>query len=114
MVKGHETKLRHAFGNVLKNALDFTPSGKSVIVRLLTQGNRAVVEIVDTGSGITNEDLPHVFERFYKSNGPREERNGTGLGLAITKEIVENHNGTVSITSTLGEGTCVVFDFPLM
>lgn len=113
-IKGHETKLRHAFGNVLKNALDFTPSGKSVIVRLIKRGERAIVEIVDTGTGITQDDLPHVFERFYKSNGSREERNGTGLGLAITKEIIENHNGLVSITSTLGEGTCVVFDFPLM
>ncbi len=114
MIKGNETKLKHAFGNVLKNALDFTPSGKSILVRLTKNGNRALVEIVDTGTGITSDDLPHVFERFYKSNGPHQDRNGTGLGLAITKEIIENHSGTVLIHSTVNQGTCVVFDFPLV
>jgi signal transduction histidine kinase len=94
--------------NIIGNALKFTPDGGVVQVRL-SQTNSAVTLVVhDTGLGIPETDLPHVFERFFRSSTSlKHEVQGTGLGLAIAKSIIEQHNGAISLTSRPGEGTTV-------
>jgi two-component system sensor histidine kinase ResE len=92
--------------NLIDNALRHTPSKGSVTIR--ARGDKTLLlEISDTGSGIPQEDLPFVFERFYKADKARTRGRvgGTGLGLAIAKNLVEAHGGTISVQSKVGEGT---------
>lgn len=98
--------------NLLDNALRHTPSGGRVSLEMLPDERRVRVAVADTGSGIVVEDLPRVFDRFYRGAGQaRGER--SGLGLAIVRRIVELHGQTVSLTSTPGVGTCVEFGLPI-
>lgn len=99
-------RMEQVLTNLIDNALRHTPSQGSVTIR--ARGDKALLlEISDTGSGIPQEDLPFVFERFYKADKARTRGRvgGTGLGLAIAKNIVEAHGGTISVQSKLGEGT---------
>ncbi|OUQ85036.1 PAS domain-containing sensor histidine kinase [Brevibacillus brevis] len=99
-------RMEQVLTNLIDNALRHTPSGGSVTIR--ARGDKTLlVEISDTGSGIPQEDLPFVFERFYKADKARTRGRlgGTGLGLAIAKNLVEAHGGTISVQSKLGEGT---------
>ncbi|WP_312108669.1 ATP-binding protein [Brevibacillus reuszeri] len=99
-------RMEQVLTNLVDNALRHTPSQGSVIIR--ARGDKTLLlEISDTGSGIPQEDLPFVFERFYKADKARTRGRlgGTGLGLAIAKNIVEAHGGTISVQSKLGEGT---------
>jgi signal transduction histidine kinase len=97
-------RLEIALSNLLENALKFTPQGGVVEVGLPCQDG-IQVWVRDTGEGIQPEDLPHIFERFYRGRGQAEA--GSGLGLAIVKSIVEAHGGEVGVESTPGEGTTV-------
>ncbi|MBN8247360.1 MAG: hypothetical protein J0L84_07940, partial [Verrucomicrobia bacterium] len=97
-VYGHfdEGQLDHLFGNLLGNAFKFTPPGGSVALRLVVlPEDWAEVEVADTGPGIPEPDLPHLFERFYRSEQSRDRFPGTGLGLAVAKECVEQHGGGI-------------------
>lgn len=99
-------RMEQVLTNLIDNALRHTPSEGSVTIR--ARGDKALlIEISDTGSGIPQEDLPFVFERFYKADKARTRGRlgGTGLGLAIAKNLVEAHGGTISVQSKLGEGT---------
>ncbi|WP_426116957.1 heavy metal sensor histidine kinase [Massilia sp. PWRC2] len=106
--------LRHALGNLIINALNHTPSGGSVVVDVTKTSDRAVEIVVsDTGEGIAPEDLPHVFDRFYRADSARFRQGaGTGLGLAIVRSIMLLHGGSVSIDSQLGRGTAATLRFP--
>ncbi len=99
-----------AIGNLVKNALDHTEKGGTICIewRALT----SIVQIVvkDDGSGIHPEDLHHIFKRFYRSRFSKDTQ-GIGLGLSLTKAIVEAHNGTVEVDSTLGVGTSFIMNF---
>jgi two-component system sensor histidine kinase BaeS len=76
--------------------------------------NNVVVEIADTGIGIPTEDLPHIYDRYYRSQQARSlERGGTGLGLPIAKKIIDMHLGEISVTSALGQGTTFRIQIPL-
>jgi signal transduction histidine kinase len=98
--------------NLLDNALRHTPAGGRVSLEMLPDDRRIRVAVADTGSGIAVEDLPRVFDRFYRGGGQvRGAR--SGLGLAIVRRIVELHGQTVSLTSTPGVGTCVEFGMPI-
>ncbi|TKI55870.1 cell wall metabolism sensor histidine kinase WalK [Brevibacillus antibioticus] len=99
-------RMEQVLTNLIDNALRHTPSGGSVTIR--ARGDKTLlVEVSDTGSGIPQEDLPFVFERFYKADKARTRGRlgGTGLGLAIAKNLIEAHGGTISVQSKLGEGT---------
>ncbi len=100
--------------NLLTNAIRHTSTGGSVAVEARREGDSAVFEVRDDGAGIAPEDLPYVFERFYRSDRARDrETGGTGLGLAIVKCIVESHGGAIAIDSVLGKGTTVTVTIPL-
>src|SRR5207247_5266059 len=91
--------------NLLSNALKFTFEGR-IVVRLRDAGERVVLEVADTGIGIGAEDLPHLFERFYRAREARSRSHeGTGIGLSLVQELVKLHGGTIDVTSRPGEGT---------
>lgn len=101
-------RLRYIVGNLLSNAIRHTPPGGSVQVRVLEAGADAVrIEIADTGSGISEEDLPHIFERYYRGKHEADAHLSQhfGLGLAFVKDLVELFLGTISVESTPGHGT---------
>ncbi|MNS46746.1 Signal transduction histidine-protein kinase BarA [compost metagenome] len=108
-VVGDRRWIAQALAHMLGNAIKFTPSGR-IDVRAYVEGDRAIVEVSDTGPGIASEDLPRVFERFRQLDmGATRAAGGTGLGLAIVKEVVEAHAGEVGVRSDLGAGTTFWF-----
>ncbi len=106
-------RLGQVVGNLIGNAIKFTPSGGRVDVTLTSTKKGAEVLVADTGVGINAAELPFVFERFYRGAEANESRAaGSGLGLSIVRSIVEMHNGRVAITSTPGKGTQVSVALP--
>jgi len=114
-------RMQQVLGNVIANALDFTPAGGSVRVfaapaaagRLAGGGPGVEITVKDTGVGIPVEDLPRLFERFYRVEKARtRQRGGTGLGLSIAREIIHAHGGEIDIASEVGRGTTVSLTLP--
>lgn len=104
-VRGNEEELAHLVVNLVANAVNYTPEGS---ITVITQADPGGVQFVvqDTGIGIPDEDLPHIFERFYRGqNAIQSQIRGTGLGLGIVKEIVQLHGGTIQVDSQVGRGT---------
>jgi two-component system sensor histidine kinase VicK len=113
-VEGDADRLAEVVVNLVGNALEYTPPGGHVRVRLRTAEGRAEFTVVDDGPGIPPEDLPRIFERFYRvEKGRSRAAGGTGLGLAIAKEITEAHGGTIDLASAPGKGTAVTVRLPL-
>lgn len=109
-----EADLHQAVLNVVHNAIKFTPEGGEVVVTLYTHADQAILEVRDSGIGIAADELPHLFERFYRADKSRSrESGGTGLGLPITKRLVERAGGTIRIDSTPDVGTTVTISLPL-
>ncbi|MGL5439595.1 MAG: ATP-binding protein [Filifactoraceae bacterium] len=107
-------KLQQVFMNIISNAIKYTPKDGKIEVRLEVVGLNARISIKDNGIGIPEEDIPRLFERFYRvSKGRSREEGGTGLGLSIAKHIVEGHKGTVEVHSKLGEGSTFVVTLPV-
>ncbi len=99
--------------NLLGNALRYTREG-SITVRAWSQPEQLWIAVVDTGQGITTEDLPHVFERFWRSDRSRDRHSGgTGIGLAISRRLVELQGGTIEVQSQFGKGSIFRFSLPL-
>ncbi|MBM4457417.1 MAG: cell wall metabolism sensor histidine kinase WalK [Chloroflexi bacterium] len=114
---GDADGLRTVLVNLLDNALRYTPAGGRVEVRTRQAGQQAALEVADTGIGIPTEDLPHIFERFYRVDKARSRKgagasSGAGLGLAIVQGIVKAHGGTIVAESTLGQGTTIKVALP--
>jgi two-component system sensor histidine kinase VicK len=106
-------KIEQVFQNILSNAIKYTPEGGKIFIRLDSIEGRVRIIFGDTGIGIPKEDLPRLFERFYRVDKTRSrELGGTGLGLSIAKEIVEAHDGIITIDSELGHGTQVTILLP--
>ncbi|MBH0229632.1 ATP-binding protein [Halobacillus yeomjeoni] len=110
-------RIEQVFTNLIDNAIRHTGSGGRVDIAIESDGDDWVASVQDSGDGIAEEDLPFIFERFYKADKSRkrtdsQEKKGTGLGLAIAKNIVEAHNGQISAHSRLGEGTTFMFRIP--
>ncbi len=113
-VKGDALALRQLFLILIDNAVKYTPSGGSVSVSAGQTNDAAVVTVTDTGMGIPSDDLPHIFERFYRVDRARSrEQGGAGLGLSIGWWIVESHRGKISIESQASTGTKVQIRLPL-
>jgi signal transduction histidine kinase len=106
-------RLAQVFANLLDNALKYTPNGGTVTLTAQLGSGGVVVTVTDTGSGIPAEDLPHIFERFYRVEKSKAAGRGYGLGLAITKEIVQAHGGAISVESVSGLGTKFTVRLPL-
>jgi len=106
-------RLEQVLGNLLENALKYTPAGGSVAICASADKARFELRVQDTGSGIPASDLPHVFERFYRVEKSRtRDTGGTGLGLSIVKHIMLLHGGSVHAESAMAQGTSVILRFP--
>jgi len=107
-------KITQVLSNLLDNAIKYTPKGSKLEVRMGVRGSDVEICVRDDGPGIPAEDLPHLFERFYRvDKGRSREKGGTGLGLSIVKHIVQLHGGRVWVESTLGRGAAFYFTVPL-
>jgi len=113
-VYGDADQLKQAFVALLDNALKYTPYEGSISLSLVTGEGYATVKVSDTGIGILPEDLPHIFERFYRADRARSrDRGGSGLGLAIAQNIVQEHRGSIEVESTPGKGSTFIVKLPL-
>jgi len=117
LVSVDATRLEQVFSNLIANALKHTGTGDSIRIRCDRMPDRLTIEIADTGQGISPQDMPFVFDRYYKGQSnasPVASRNdGTGLGLSICKTIMEAHGGSISFKSAKGEGTVFYLTLPL-
>jgi two-component system phosphate regulon sensor histidine kinase PhoR len=112
-VIGDADRLERVALNLIHNAIKFTPDGGSISVSAALGDDAVRVEVSDSGVGIAAEDLPRIFERFYKADRARGSGGGTGLGLAVVKHIVEAHGGAVSVESREGHGSTFRLSLPI-
>jgi len=110
-VQADSERIQQTISNLVGNAIKFTPSGGKITVRTRSTGEEVIVSVIDTGTGISAEQLPKVFDRYWQS--ARTDREGAGLGLAIAKGIIEGHGGRIWIESTLGQGATASFTLPV-
>jgi signal transduction histidine kinase len=112
-VRADRDKLARIFTNIISNALKYTPEGGRVEVTVTGDDTSATVSVSDTGIGISTEDLPYIFERFYRADMSRSrETGGAGIGLAIVKSLVVAHGGTVTANSEYGKGSTFLITLP--
>jgi len=108
-----ERRLEQVLSNLLHNGVRHTPPGGIVAVVAAAEEDTVRIEVRDTGEGIPPEELPYVWERFYRGERARaEDSRGAGLGLALVKELAETMGGTVEVESVLGEGSCFTVRLP--
>ncbi len=112
-IVGDSEKLRQVILNLLTNAIKYNREGGEVTVSAIHQGASLEIAVSDTGLGIAPENLPHMFEKFYRVADTEGYTTGTGLGLAIAKRIVEGHAGTITVASELGKGTTFTITLPV-
>lgn len=113
-VLGERGQLRQVLINLLDNALRHTPAGGTVTARVGEESGEVRLEVQDTGEGIADQDLPHIFERFYRADRARDRASGgAGLGLAIVQEIVQAHGGRVEVQSRVGKGASFAVILPV-
>ena len=113
IISADKTKLEQALLNICANSINYTDQGGKVSLIVDADDSSVRIRIADTGIGISEEDLPHIFERFYRVDKARSRATGgTGLGLPIAKEYVEAHGGSIAVESVLGEGTTITVDLP--
>jgi signal transduction histidine kinase len=105
--------ITYAFLNLIANAFKYTEPGGKVWIRVSRKTGYIIVEVKDTGIGIPSQDIPHIFEEFFRAGNVIKTTKGTGLGLALTKHIIERHGGNISIESELGKGTTFRFMLPI-
>lgn len=108
-------RIAQALANLLTNALAHTPAGGRITVSAARVGAGAIaVRVADTGAGISPEDLPHIFERFFRADRSRARATGgSGLGLTIARQLIESHGGTIAAVSTVGSGSTFTFTLPI-
>jgi signal transduction histidine kinase len=108
-----EDRINEVLGNLISNAFKFTERGGKVALSVTSDDAKVVITVADTGAGISAEQLPHIFDKFFQAdNQAAAATKGTGLGLAIAKEIVEAHGGQITVESRVGEGTTFVVTLP--
>ena len=112
-INGDRDLLQQAINNLLDNALKYTPSGGMVMLKLEVKSRRILITIKDTGVGIPEADLTHIFDRFYRVDKARtRQTGGFGLGLAIAQQIIQAHNGEITVESEVGKGTAFQICLP--
>lgn len=112
-VLGDDLELYSAFGNLVSNAVRYTPDGGNITIRWADSGDEAIFSVIDTGTGIAQEHIPRLTERFYRVDRSRSrDTGGTGLGMAIVKHVISRHHGELKIESTLGVGSEFSLSFP--
>lgn len=115
---GDERRIQWAIGHLIDNAIKYTEAGGFIRVELRTRGNELLIKVRDTGVGISNDDLPNIFDRFYRGQawspaGKLIDPRGLGQGLYVAKSVTEAHNGTLSVASKQGQGTTFTLTLPL-
>ncbi|ADQ05931.1 integral membrane sensor signal transduction histidine kinase [Caldicellulosiruptor hydrothermalis 108] len=114
IITADQDLLKQVWQNLIDNAIKFTLKGGAIKIQLYKKETYAIVTISDTGIGISEQDLPRIFERFFKADKSRNRAvSGSGLGLSIVKKIVELHNGKIFVNSQLGKGTEFIIQLPL-
>jgi signal transduction histidine kinase len=116
LVCADQDRLKQVLVNLVGNAITYTPTGGEVTIGVGKVESKARITVSDTGPGIPEEDLPHIFERFYrgeKSRTRQKDGKGFGLGLSIAYWIVRNHGGQIDVESTVGQGTTFYVWLPL-
>lgn len=112
-VSGDRKRLHQAFTNLLSNAVKYTPEQGTIGVQVSEMNGQMIVEIADTGIGISAKDLPHIFDKFFRANDVLDSFEGTGLGLSIVKSVIERHNGRIWVNSQPGRGSVFSVVLPL-
>jgi len=113
VIRHDPPRIGQAVGNLVGNAVKFTPRGGSVRLVLTPHRGGAMIRVIDTGIGIDAEELPHIFDRFYRGSRASEARgSGSGLGLAIVRSIVDMHGGRIAVDSRLDHGTTFTVTLP--
>ena len=108
-----QDRMNEVLGNLLSNAFKFTPRGGRVELNVEAENESITLEVRDSGAGISPDQLPHIFEKFFQADNQKAaSQKGTGLGLAIAKQIVEAHKGTITVESTPGVGTTFTITMP--
>jgi signal transduction histidine kinase len=114
LVNADIAMIERVIENLLENAVRHTPTGGTIRLTFNSHNGDVAVSVSDTGCGITTEDLPFVFDRFYRRDKTQGGRTGSsGLGLAIAKRILKLHNRTISVESSPGKGSCFTFFLPV-
>ena len=113
IVRASEDDIYHIVFNLVENAIKYNLPGGDVTVRVETRGEQSILSVADTGIGIPEADRPNIFNRFYRVDKARSRQaGGAGLGLSIVHEMVGRNFGTISVRSTVGEGSCFTVTFP--
>jgi two-component system NtrC family sensor kinase len=105
LINGDPIRLRQMIGNLLENALKYTPSGGRVRIEALAEADQVILRVTDTGPGIPPAEQPYLFDKFFRASNVPDDVSGTGLGLSIVKSIVDSHNGRIWVDSALGKGS---------
>lgn len=113
IIYGYQDKLGRALLNIIDNAIKYTPQNGRIEMTLKKENNKAVITFKDTGTGIAQKDLHHIFDRFYRGSST-EKTFGSGLGLAIAKAIISSHKGEIEIKSKVGKGSTFTIFLPLV
>ena len=111
-VLGNPLRLGQLVGNLLENAIKYTPQGGRIGVSLSADDGFLVLRVSDTGIGIPHEDKPYIFDKYYRSDAAIDHYEGTGLGLSIVKGIVEQHDGRIWVESQVGRGSTFTVMLP--
>jgi two-component system sensor histidine kinase BaeS len=107
-------RMAQVFANLISNALRYTPAGGQIHLGARRQDGHVLLQVQDSGSGISPGDIPHIFDRFYRGEGARQGESGeSGLGLAIAKSLIELNGGKIGVESTIGQGTTFTITFPV-
>ncbi len=112
LLPGDPIRLRQMIGNLIENAIKYTPEGGCVRVEAYADQDQVILRVHDTGRGIPPADQPYLFDKFYRAGNVSSDTSGTGLGLSIVKSIVDHHHGRVWVESALGRGSCFTVVLP--